>query len=86
MWVNMTELLRPHVRKPETLRDATLERMEKEGFREYFNAETGAGMGADNFGWSAAYAARMAREAMQEQTRFRERIREQRDMTAKQQR
>lgn len=74
MWVNMTELLRPYVREPEKLRDATLDRMEKEGFREYFNAETGAGMGADNFSWSAAYGARMAREALQEQTRFQSRL------------
>jgi hypothetical protein len=36
------------------VRADSLSLLEREGFREYFNPETGAGCGSDRFSWSAA--------------------------------
>jgi hypothetical protein len=36
------------------IRADSLSLLEREGFREYFNPETGAGRGSDRFSWSAA--------------------------------
>lgn len=53
-WVNMNWLYAPAVGR--ALADATLERIEREGFREYYDCHTGEGLGARTFTWTAALA------------------------------
>ncbi|HEY4001520.1 MAG TPA: hypothetical protein VGO93_21780 [Candidatus Xenobia bacterium] len=53
-WINMNWLLVP--RLGATLRDKTLELMDRHGFWEYFDPHTGEGLGAHDFAWSAALA------------------------------
>lgn len=51
-WVNMNWLLAPVVGRD--LVDRTLALVEREGFREYYHPETGEGLGARDFTWTAA--------------------------------
>lgn len=53
-WINTNWLLAPFVGGDVAERSLAL--MEREGFREYFHPETGEGLGARDFGWSAALA------------------------------
>jgi len=41
-------------KKAQELKKKTIELIEKSGFREYFNPNTGEGLGANNFSWTAA--------------------------------
>jgi hypothetical protein len=66
MWMNLNTLLAPHSRTPATIRDLSLQLVLKEGMREYFNPETGQGMGTNCFGWTTACAMSWAREALKE--------------------
>jgi glycogen debranching enzyme len=56
-WLVWRGLLR-HARwsEAEQLRVGMLEAVRRAGFREYFDARTGEGRGADNFSWTAALA------------------------------
>jgi glycogen debranching enzyme len=51
-WVNTNWMLSEAVGSG--LMDRTVELVEKSGFREYFHCETGEGLGADDFTWTAA--------------------------------
>jgi len=53
-WINLNWFLIPIV--GDKLRDATLALIEEQGFWEYFHPDTGAGLGTNNFTWSAALA------------------------------
>jgi glycogen debranching enzyme len=53
-WINTNWLLAPAV--GDELIERSLELMEREGFREYYDAQTGEGLGAREFTWSAALA------------------------------
>jgi glycogen debranching enzyme len=57
-WININWLLADSV---ETIADRSLALMRKHGFREYYQPETGDGLGAENFTWSAALALDMLR-------------------------
>jgi hypothetical protein len=46
------------------IRKRSLELIVESGFREYFDGQTGIGYGADNFGWTASYAAIFARQEL----------------------
>ncbi|MEX0993599.1 MAG: hypothetical protein WDZ37_06350 [Solirubrobacterales bacterium] len=58
-WVNTAWLLVPALRRlgyqaeADRLLAPLLDAMEREGLREYYNARTGEGLGARDFGWSA---------------------------------
>ncbi len=60
VWINTNWLLADGLRRygavdlADRVRDDAAELIEREGFREYFNPETGAGRGSDRFSWSAA--------------------------------
>lgn len=66
VWLNMNELLAPYSDNPKTIRDDALGLAAKEGLREYYDAETGKGLGADRFGWTAARVMGWAKEALHE--------------------
>ncbi|MCW2904838.1 MAG: hypothetical protein JWO67_7103 [Streptosporangiaceae bacterium] len=51
----------------EVVREATLELVERSGFREYFDPFDGAGRGAHNFSWSAALTLNMLAAADEQQ-------------------
>ena len=51
-WINMNWLLAPYL--PEDIRQRTIELVEREGFREYYDPLTGEGLGAKQFAWTAA--------------------------------
>ncbi len=53
-WVNVNWLLADHVDLD--LAERTLRLIEREGFREYYDPHTGAGLGARQFTWTAALA------------------------------
>lgn len=53
-WININWLLAPAL--DIELRARSLELMAREGFREYYDARTGDGLGARDFTWSAALA------------------------------
>jgi len=53
-WINTNWLLAPKVGR--SLVESSLELIERSGFREYYDAETGEGLGAREFTWSAALA------------------------------
>ena len=57
-WVNINYLIAPSL--PAADRDALVEKtlrgLQREGFWEYFDAQTGEGLGANHFSWSAALA------------------------------
>lgn len=52
-WVNTNWLFAPHL-PALPLRERTLALVEREGFREYYHPETGEGLGAQQFAWTAA--------------------------------
>jgi len=52
VWVNMNWLLIPRIGA--SLADATLDLVKQAGFREYFDPNTGEGLGAKAFTWTAA--------------------------------
>ncbi|MDP8206119.1 MAG: hypothetical protein P9L92_05600 [Candidatus Electryonea clarkiae] len=52
VWINMNWLLAKALGNQ--LVESTLALVEQSGFREYFNPETGEGLGAENFTWTAA--------------------------------
>jgi neutral trehalase len=60
VWMNVNWLLVDGLRRygatdlADRIEADSLELLEREGFREYFNPETGAGRGSDRFSWSAA--------------------------------
>jgi glycogen debranching enzyme len=60
VWLNTNWLLERGLRRmgataaADRVRADSLSLLEREGFREYFNPETGAGRGSDRFSWSAA--------------------------------
>ncbi|MEM1029537.1 MAG: neutral trehalase [Myxococcota bacterium] len=54
VWINMNWLHEPVLGS--CVRDGALALIERSGFREYFHPETGAGLGAERFAWSAALA------------------------------
>ena len=56
-WINTNWLLAPHLGDlgPELI-DRSLALIEREGFREYYDAQTGEGLGARQFAWTAALA------------------------------
>jgi glycogen debranching enzyme len=60
VWLNTNWLLERGLRRMDAIEAAdrvradSLSLLEGEGFREYFNPETGAGRGSDRFSWSAA--------------------------------
>jgi len=49
-------------RYADAIRDATLALVREGGFREYFDPETGEGLGSDQFSWSAALVLDFVRE------------------------
>ncbi len=53
-WINVNWLLAPFVGID--IVDRSLELLDREGFREYFDPLTGEGLGARSFSWSAALA------------------------------
>jgi len=61
-WINMNWLIIDGLRRygfkdhADALTESTLELMQKHGFYEYFNPETGEPLGAHNFSWTAALA------------------------------
>jgi hypothetical protein len=61
-WVNVNWLISRGLRRygfddyAEAIRTQTLETIAAEGFREYYHPLTGAGLGSDQFSWSAALA------------------------------
>jgi hypothetical protein len=61
-WINMNWLIIDGLRRygfkdhAAALREGTLELMQKHGFYEYYNPETGEPLGARNFSWTAALA------------------------------
>lgn len=57
VWVNMNWLFLPLF--GDALRDRTLEMVDRFGFHEYFHPETGRGLGADSFTWTAALVLEM---------------------------
>jgi hypothetical protein len=62
VWVNINWMIADGLRREgdaaraDALRDDTRRLIEQSGMREYFNPETGAGLGAADFGWTAALA------------------------------
>ncbi len=58
VWINMNWLLAPALGSD--LVDRTLDLIDRQGFREYFHPETGEGLGADQFTWTAALALDLA--------------------------
>ncbi len=57
VWIGALRSGRPDIAG--TVRDATLELLERSGFREYFDPMDGTGRGAHHFSWSAALALNM---------------------------
>lgn len=51
-WINMNWLLAPYLQ--EDIRSRTIELVDKQGFREYYDPLTGEGLGAKEFAWTAA--------------------------------
>lgn len=51
-WINMNWLLAPYL--PTDIRKRTIELVEEQGFREYYDPTTGEGLGAKEFTWTAA--------------------------------
>ena len=60
VWMNVNWLLVDGLRRygasetADRIEQDSVELLDREGFREYFNPETGAGRGSDRFSWSAA--------------------------------
>ncbi|MDS0293764.1 MGH1-like glycoside hydrolase domain-containing protein [Halogeometricum luteum] len=68
VWLNTNWLLERGLRRmgaeteADRIRDDSRRLLDREGFREYFNPETGAGRGSDRFSWSAALSLAWAAE------------------------
>jgi glycogen debranching enzyme len=60
-WININWLLVP--RLGAELRRATIALVEASGFREYYHPETGEGLGAEQFAWTAALTLDLLRRA-----------------------
>jgi mannosylglycerate hydrolase len=52
VWINMNWLLAPYISKD--IIQSSLELVTRSGFREYYNPDTGKGLGAEEFTWTAA--------------------------------
>ena len=69
VWLNIDWLLLDGLRRygmaaeSDVLRDSLLRLPAASGFREYYDAETGEGGGAEDFGWSAAVLIDLAADA-----------------------
>jgi hypothetical protein len=68
VWVNVNWLLAAGLRRhgyagyADAVADATVEMVRRAGFHEYFEPDTGAGLGSDGFSWSAALTLYLLRQ------------------------